>query len=206
MAWPIIPDIPDNPDFPAEDVNPVPEELMDLKSERPDFHSVMTISIAELHECGFFDLTREDWDFNPKYSDEQHAKLCEKITAHYWYRDISLVPPGIWKHEFLRTMNEIMPKYMPFYEMLEKYPNLFNSDSEYYKARNIYSDFPQTQLNGNNGDYASTGNDTEYERIRQTNILDLFDRLRNYRDVDAMIIDEIETLFSCLMTVNLNAF
>jgi len=103
-------------------------------------------------------------------------------------------------------MNEIMPKYMPLYEALDKYPNLFNSDSEYYKARNIYSEFPQTRLNGTNGDYASTGNDTEYERIHQMNTLDLFERLRAYKDVDAMIIEEIETLFSPFFSVSFNGF
>lgn len=173
---------------------------------KPDYHAVNTIQLCELIEGDFFDLTRSDWDFGPKYSAEQHAKLCSKITDHFYYREIALTPPGIWKHEFLRTMNEIMPKYMYLYKMLEEEPSLFNADSEYYKSRNIYSDFPQTQLNGENGDYASSGNDLQFERIKQMNILDLVERLKNYRDVDLMIIDEIEPLFSCLFTINVNAF
>ena len=36
--------------------------------------------------------------------------------------------------------------------------------------------------------------------------LDLADALRNYDDVDYMIIKEIEPLFSCLMTVSVNAW
>lgn len=178
----------------------------DLKSDVPDFHSVFSVQICELAYYGWFDLTKAAWKFGPKYSDAQHKQLCKKITDHFWYREICIMPPGLWQHEFLRTMNEIMPKYMPLYEALDKYPNLFNSDSEYYKARNIYSEFPQTRLNGTNGDYASTGNDTEYERIHQMNTLDLFERLRAYKDVDAMIIEEIETLFSPFFSVSMNGF
>lgn len=84
----------------------------------PDYHSVVSIQICELANAGFFDLTREDWDFGPKFSQEQHRRLCEKITNHYWYREIALVPPGLWKREFLRKMNEIMPKYMKWYELV----------------------------------------------------------------------------------------
>lgn len=178
----------------------------DEECNRPDWHAVNTIQLCELIEGDFFDLTRSDWDFGPKYSAEQHAKLCSKITDHFYYREIALTPPGVWKREFIRTMNEIMPKYIPLYKLLEESPGLLSADSEYYKSRNIYSDFPQTRLNGNNGDYASSGNDMEFERIKQLNIIDAMEKLKNYKDIDLMIIDEIEPLFSCLFTINVNAF
>lgn len=170
-----------------------------------DYHSVVTIRLCELAEAGFFDLTRDDWDFGPKYSAEQHAQLCDKITKHYWFREISLIPPGIWKQEFLRKMNEIMPKYMAWYKALDDGIEL-GTESEYYKSRNIFSDFPQTQLEGSNQDYASTGNDVEYEKIRQIDPLELADKLEKYVDVDLAIINEIEPLFSCFLTVNINGF
>lgn len=173
--------------------------------ERPDYHATITIQLCELANAGFFDLSRSDWAF-PKYNDEQNARLCEKITTHYWYREISLTPPGIWKREFLRKVAEIMPKYISLYKVLDESPQLLGAESEYYKGRNIYSDFPQTQLNGSNGDYASTGNDTEYERIRQLDILEFAERLRSYDDVDLMIINDMESLFTCMFTVNVNAF
>jgi hypothetical protein len=100
-------------------------------------------------------------------------------------------------------MNEIMPKYLALYKVLDNDPQLLGANSEYYKSRNIFSDYPQTQLGGNS-DFASTGNDTEYERIRQLDILDFADRLRAYRDVDVLIMDEIEDLFSCLISVSIN--
>lgn len=172
---------------------------------RPDYHAVVTIQLCELIDCGFFDLTREDWDFGPKFTPEQHKQLCEKITNHYYFREISLVPPGMWRREFLRLMNEIMPKYIPWYKMLSE-GLTFGQTSEWYKSRNIFSDFPQTALAGRNSDYASSGNDTEYERIRTADPLDVLDRIKNYDDVDAAIIEEIEPLFSCLFTVNINGW
>lgn len=280
----------------------------------PDYHAVVTIQLCELIDAGFFDLSRSDWDFGPKFTQEQHAQLCKKITDHYYYREIALVPPGIWKREFLRKMNEIMPKYIPWYKMVaERYEQLGHSfdyisgdgntntvgtnaetsesttdgrdvthteertttnstengvtrenenstNDEYYKSRNIFSDFPQTSLAGRNQDYASTGNDTEYERINETqgsrNInadkdantvtnkdgvitkdthsvttgnknadttndekkdyrenrehvadpLNLLDDITKFDNVDAEIIAEIEPLFSCLLTLNINAW
>lgn len=187
--------LPDVPDFDYEDA-----------CNHPDFHSVVSIQLCELIEEGWFDLTKPDWDFGPKYSDEQHKQLCKKITDHFFMREIAIIPPGLWKREFLRRMNEIMPKYIPLYRLLAEEPEAFGASSEYYKSRNIYSDFPQTQLNGNNGDYASSGNDMEFQRVRQMDILELAERLKEYKDVDLMIIEEVEPLFSCLYTVNVNAF
>jgi hypothetical protein len=302
----------------------------DEKCSRPDFHAVTSIQLCELIDAGFFDLSRRDWDFGPKFSQQQHEQLCHKITEHYYYREISLVPPGIWKREFLRKMNEIMPKYIPWYKLVSEEMdsighsfdyisgdgkknivgsnnvtgNVTESDTtnvvdnenthvvengtvhgtdnvttatnttenskndEYLKARNIFSDFPQTMLAGNNQDYASTGNDSEYEKINentgtstsnqtkngQNNVtsgktidtdrnettdtthnavkdsvtngtsvndekkdyretrehvadpLNLVDNIIQFDNIDAMIIEEIEPLFSCLFTVNINGF
>lgn len=186
-----------------EDVHPIDPNWE--YSTNPDYHAVVTIQLCELANDGFFDLNRSDWDFNPKYSAEQHAQLCKKITDHYWFREIALIPPGIWKHEFLRKMNEIMPKYMQWYKTLDEDVQL-GTEGEYYKSRNVFSDFPQTSLQGNSQDYASTGNDVEYERIKQLDPLELADRLQRYNDVDLAIINEIEPLFSCLLTVNVNGF
>lgn len=249
---------------------------------RPDFHSVVTIQLCELIEDGWFDLTKPDWDFGPKYSDAQHKQLCKKITDHFFMREIAIVPPGLWKREFLRKMNEIMPKYMSWYKLVaersdqlghsydyitgdgntnstgqqlvngksnktvsgENSRNEKGKDDVYYKSRNIYSDFPQTLLAGHNQDYASSGNDSEYEKIiesekditekskENTNAtndettnskndekkdyretrehvadpLTMLDNILMFNDVDNSIIKEIEPLFSCLYTVNVNAF
>ena len=169
-----------------------------------EFHNVVTFALGELYKDGWFDLTDESWSF-PKYSDEQHTRLCDKILNHYYMRNIGVLPLAQWKREFLRKMNEIMPKYIILYNKLDTAPDSFNASDEYYKSRNILSDFPQTRL-ADNQDYASSGSDAQYERMREGSILDLSDKLKDYDDVDMQIIDELECLFSCLYTVNLNAW
>lgn len=170
-----------------------------------DYHAVVTIQLCELIGAGFCDelLTGWKWD---KYNDEQDKRLRKKLVDHYYFREIGLTPPGIWKHEFIRKMNEIMPKYISLYKLLDESPELFGGNSEWYKGRDIFSDFPQTQLSGKNQDYATTGNDKEYQRIRQVDVIDTAKRIRDYNDVDLMIIEDMNTMFSCLLTVNVNAY
>jgi hypothetical protein len=102
-------------------------------------------------------------------------------------------------------MNEIMPKYIPWYKLIADGMNV-GVTSEYYKSRNVFSDFPQTKLAGETQDYASTGNDTEYERLNTADPLDIAERIRSYDDEDASIIKEIEPLFSSLLTVSINGW
>lgn len=169
------------------------------------YNSVTSITLGELMQDNYIDWNDGTWDF-PKYSNEQDARLKQKIYEHYKYRDIALTPVRMWKDEFLRTMREIMPKYIYLYGLMDESPNLLVAGSEYYKSRNIYSDFPQTQLQGSNSDYASSGTDMEFERIKQDDIMEIAKRLKDYDDIDLMIIKDLEPLFSCIFTMNLNAF
>lgn len=173
--------------------------------EYPRYNSVTSVTLGELIDDGYIDWNDGTWEF-PKYNDVQDARLKQKIVDHYRYRDIALIPVKMWKDEFLRTLREIMPKYIYLYGLLDNSPELIGASSEYYKSRNIYSDFPQTQLSGTNADYASTGNDMEFERIRQESIMDIAERLKNYDDVDLLIVNDLEPLFSCILSMNLNAF
>lgn len=169
-----------------------------------EYNDVVTIQFGELVEAGWIDLSdKETWKW-PQYSDAQDATLREKIQNRFWNREIGILPPKLWRRQFVQKMQELMPRMIPLYRVLAESPQLLGADSEYYKSRNIFSDFPQTQLGGNS-DYASTGNDTEYERIRQLDTLDLERRLREYRDVDEIILDELEQLFSCLVSVSFDA-
>lgn len=173
--------------------------------EYPRYDSITSVTLGELVNDGYVDWNDGTWEF-PKYNDEQDARLKQKIVDHYRYRDIALIPVRMWKDEFLRTLREIMPKYIYLYGLLDSSPDLVGASSEYYKSRNIYSDFPQTQLNGMNADYASTGNDMEFERIRQDSIMDIAERLKSYDDVDLLIVKDLEPLFSCILSLNLNVF
>ena len=110
-----------------------------------------------------------------------------------------------WKREFLRKLNEIMPKYIVLYKKIDEKPDMYNATDEYFKSRNVMSDFPQTQLGGNQ-DYASVGNDNQYEKIHDGTILDLSEKMQSFDDIDLQIVNELECLFSCLFTINLNAW
>lgn len=163
-----------------------------------------SITLGELVHDGWVVLPSEEWDF-PKYSDEQHERLCRKIVNRFWSREIGVLPPRQWKREFLRKLDEVMPKYIWLYKKLDSGIDSLNATDESYKSRNIVSDFPQTRLGGNE-DYASMGTDHEYERMHDGTILDYAERVKGYNDVDAMVLDELEPLFSCLLTVGVSAW
>lgn len=167
--------------------------------------AVDSVTLGELVDDGWIDFSKKAWDF-PKYSDAQHKQLCNKIVNHYYSRELGILPPKQWKREFLRKLDEIMPKYIMLYKVLDTQgANGINATDEFYKSRNIVSDFPQTQLAGNE-DYASMGTDHEYERVHQGTLLETVDGIKSYDDVDLLIIDELESMFSCLLTVNVNCW
>ena len=171
-----------------------------------DFHAVNTIQLCELIECGFFDWRENpswQWDY---YSKDQYYGLMEKIEARFYFREIGITPPGIWKHEFLRVMNELMPKYKLLYKQLEEGIDLMQVSDDYGKSRDVHSEYPATLLTGN-ADYASNGNDHEHEYIKQGDAIEkIADFSQKYKDVDVLILDELESLFSCMFTANVNGF
>ena len=171
--------------------------------EMHEFHDASSVQLGELVEAGWFDMTdKVTWHW-PQYDDAQDARLRDKIVNRFWDRAIGVLPPGLWKRRFIELMNEIMPKYVLMYSVLNEDGNVAGHEGEWYKSRNIFSDFPQTQLGGNS-DYASTGNDTEYERIKRADVLDTLERLKDYRDVDVLVLDDLEQMFSCLISVSVN--
>lgn len=167
----------------------------------PEFHAVISISLGELVEAGFIDWADDSWHWDA-YDDAQYARLNSKIETHYWDREIGVLPPGSWKREFMRKMNEIMPKYKLAYQAADN-ASLMRVGDDYGKSRTIGSNFPATQLKPNQ-DYASDANDNEYENVREGDYLDRIERLKAYDDIDLQIIDQLETMFTCLMTVNMN--
>lgn len=175
-----------------------------IPSERcPDFHAVDTISLGELYEEHWIDFSEPSWHWNA-YNEEQYNRVNTKIINHYYSREIGVLPPLNWKREFLRKMNEIMPKYIPFYKALEEGSSLLQTSDNYGKNRNVFSDFPATQIAPTTQDYASNANDYEYENITTGDMMEKIKALNNYDDIDYMIIKEIDSLFSCFISVNLN--
>ena len=170
-----------------------------------DFHAVQTITLGELIEYGFVDWTDDSWHFNA-YSDEQYSRWTELFNGHFFWREIALVPPGKWKQMLLQRLNEVMPKYNMLYKLEEQGLDPLQISNEYGKSRDIFSEFPQTMLSGNS-DYASTGNDRQFERVTEGDVIEKFGQVQqNYKSVDMMLMAEVEDLFSCLYTVNVNSF
>ena len=94
-----------------------------------------------------------------------------------------------------------MPKYKLLYARVEQGVNPFQDSRDREKSRDIFSDFPETMLSGNS-DYASTGNDRESDTMHEGSAVDKAAQFaREYVDVDAMILDELErTLFTSILT------
>ena len=187
------------------DISTTPDHVEDYEVfYKPDYHSVYTIQLCELINDGWINFKSEDWDFD-YYNLEQRDRLWKKFERRYYYREIGILPPGRWKWELLRKLDEIMPKYKPLYKMLEEGQNILQHYGEYGKSRNIFSDFPQTMLGGNE-DYASNGTDKEHEEIYLGDWIDQLEKIKNYDDIDVMILKELETMFSCMFTVNINGY
>lgn len=187
------------------DISTTPDHVEEYEIyHKPDYHSVYTIQLCELINDGWIDFKSSDWDFD-YYDLEQRNRLWKKFERRFYYREIGILPPGRWKWELLRKLDEIMPKYKPLYKMLEEGQNILQHYGEYGKSRNIFSDFPQTMLGGNE-DYASNGTDREHEEIYLGDWIDQLEKIKHYDDIDVMILKELETMFSCMFTVNINGY
>lgn len=174
---------------------------------RPDWHAVVSIQLGELIEGGFFDLSRDDWAWGiGAMQPADIDRVNDKIVARYYWHEIGIMPPGEWKQQFLRTLNEIAPKYAVLYKALDEGASPLSSKDEYGRTRDVYSDFPASQIAATNQDYASFAQDKEWEHVT---IGDWAQRAlmlaKTYQDVDALLLDELDVMFSCLLSVNLNA-
>jgi hypothetical protein len=176
-----------------------------------DYHSVVTIQLCELIEGGWVKWLNEDgtpnpdwaWDF---YDEEQYSRLCKKFDERFFWDEISMLPPLRWKQQLIRKLNEIMPKYKLLYKALAAGVDPLQETNKYGKSRNIFSEFPETLLNGNS-DYVSNGTDREYEDIEQGDwIAKSLQIAKEYNDVDVLILDELESMFSGLYTVSMNGW
>lgn len=178
----------------------------DMTGGASDWHAVYTVQLGELMEDSLIDFSSSEWDFD-SFDDEQRARLWRKFAARYRWYEIGIVPPMRWHDAVISKLNEVMPKYKPLYQALKDGYNPLQEGSERHRERAVYSEYPQTALKPESQDYASTGNETISETIRDGSIIDSALALRNrYSDVDALILDELEYLFIPLTTANINSF
>lgn len=177
-----------------------------------DFHAVHTIMLGELIHDGLVDFTDGTWNKQTNglaikwYDEEQRDRFYAKFGQYYYYREIGELPFKRWKDDLLAKLALLMPKYNLLYSALEKNDDPLQEYDEYGKSRNIYSDFPQTMLSGNE-DYASTGNDNQFERVREGSFVEKMNALMyDYNDVDFALLQELDSHFYCVLTSNINGY
>lgn len=170
-----------------------------------DYHSPISLTLNELESSGYLDLEEVEWDY---YDDEQRSRIVSMIRGRYGDASISALPVTRWVRMFTNRLNELMYTYKPLYERIDEDDfDWFRDVDEYTKGRSIYSDFPQTLLNGENQDYATNGNDNEAERIiTGSNMNKYLDFTNKVRSIDVIIVDGVDSFFSSLITVNVNGF
>lgn len=95
-------------------------DLWEDPAEVNEYFSPISISLEELIECGAVDFSASDMRYN-WYSEPARESMNAKIVARFGMRDISIAPPGRWKQQFMRLMNEIEPKYSIWYKKLEDF-------------------------------------------------------------------------------------
>lgn len=175
-----------------------------------DFHAVHTIMMGELIEDGLIDFTDGTWYTQTNglpiawFDDEQRDRFWGKFQQFYFYREIGEIPYRRWKDNLLAKIALLMPKYKMLYQKIADGVDPMQVYDDYGKSRNIYSDFPQTMLSGNS-DYASTGNDNQYERMREGDFVEKFNAIyHDFDDVDYALLRELDVHFYCVLTSNMN--
>lgn len=172
----------------------------------PDYHATYSIQLCELVNSGFNPFGDERWAGIDWFSDEQRERFEKKFKMRYWFREIGMVPAGIWRLKLTSLVAELMPKYKALYKSLADGADILTVGDEYGKSRDVFSAFPATQLNTETQDYAKNATDNQYEKIQTGNFIDQAIKIqREYNDVDVMLLDDCEEVFSCLMSATLPA-
>lgn len=165
------------------------------------YWSALSITVGELMAV---DMVTHDWFVTfDAYDDAQADRLWDKFVGRFQFREIGILPPKRWMLRLIAKLNEVMPKYKPVYQSMADGITTMTDYDEWHKSRDVYSSFPQTALGGSNQDYASSGNDREYETVRDYGLLDAGERLGTYNDVDAMILNELEPLFMVIHSTDI---
>lgn len=182
-------------------------DAFDEYTGRDEWYAVYTIQLGELVQKGVFDWSRNvlDWK-SAAYDEEQYTRICDYFIQRFYYREISIEPFAEWAVMLKRKLvYELMPKYKPLYERIAEGVNPLADSSEYYKDRTISSAYPETLLSGN-ADYITDGKDQEFERIKEGNIVDSLEAFEErYKGIDEMMLDELESMFISMYTLNMNS-
>ena len=172
-----------------------------------EWNAVYTIQLGELIANGVFNWETPllNWK-ESAYDDEQYTRVCAYFIERFYYREISIEPYLEWAKTLKRKLVfELMPKYKSLYARIAEGINPLASSNEYYKNRTIESAYPETLLS-ENADYITDGKDEEFQRIKEGAYVDEMENYAiKYRGVDQLLLDELESMFICMYTTNVNA-
>ena len=172
------------------------------------WNAVYTITIGELIDCGLFDWKRPELDWSiAAFNEDQYERVCSYFIERFYFREISLEPFWEWAKILKRKLVfELMPKYVPLYELVANDGvQPLSIENEYYKNRTIQSSYPETLLS-KNSDYITDGRDEEYQHIHEGVFVDAYVNFaEKYKAVDELLLDDLETMFVCMYTANVNA-
>lgn len=173
-------------------------------TDRREYHGAFTITVMQLLEDeGYAAYFAQKWATFDAYDEEQRARLLRKFRGRFDYKEIGLLPVRRWTERLFAKLDEVMPKYKPLYQAIADGATTLNAGDEWHKRRDVYSSFPQTKFASDNQDYATSGNDLEYETVRDYGLLDVGERIGSYNDVDVMVLNELEPLFVALKSMTL---
>lgn len=178
-----------------------PFELGSYTDHDRTYWSALSITIGELMDADM--ITVEWFKTFDKYDDAQADRLWDKFVGRFQFREIGILPPKRWMLRCIAKLNEVMPKYKYLYAAIDRGITTMTDFDEWHKSRDVYSTFPQTALGGANEDYASSGNDREYETVRDYGLLDVGERIDSYNDVDVMILNDLEVLFMSVRSTSI---
>lgn len=189
----------------------LPEDIAQRVNEYtgcPEWHAVYTIQLGELVQTNVFDWSRPELDWKAAaYDDEQYERVCAYFIKRFYFREVSLLPLLEWFNLLQnKLVYELMPKYRPLYKRLESGFNPLGIEDEYYKRRTINSAYPETMLSGN-ADYISDGTDEEWERVLEGETVERFNTyVLEFHSIDEALLDELEDMFVCMYSANVNAW
>ena len=172
-----------------------------------EWNAIYTVQLGELVAKGVFSWEYDSLNWsNYAYDDEQYQRVCNYFIERFYYREISIEPFEEWARILKRKLTfELMPKYKPLYSRFNEGINPLAGENEYYKNRTIDSAYPETLLS-ENADYITEGKDEEYQRIKEADLTDQLTKFAEYyKSVDELLLDELESMFISLYTMNINA-
>lgn len=180
------------------------DRCLDALVGHQEYYATYSITLKELMDAELVDPA--NWEFD--WPTERKTRVLGKFVARYLYREIGITPPDRWEHETKRKMAEVMAKYEPIYSAMESGQAITDTAGYIERHKEIYSDFPQSMLDGRNADYAHDGRSYQTERVGRGSLLEQVGTMQEigYKDIDTMFLDELDSCFSCLLTVSMNLY